>query len=70
MKHPFTRVIAIVLLFFVFSLYTQHECAAAERVALVIGINEYAHAPRLSNPRNDAYLVGRTLKSMGFDVSY
>ena len=69
MKHPFTRVIAVVWLLIVFSLYTQHRSAAAERVALVIGINEYAHAPRLSNPRNDAYLVGRTLKSMGFDVT-
>ena len=69
MKYLFIRVIAVVWLLFIFSLYTQHRCAAAERVALVIGINEYAHAPRLSNPRNDAYLVGRTLKSMGFDVT-
>ena len=69
MKYLFIRVIAVVWLLFIFSLYTQHRCAAAERVALVIGINEYAHAPHLSNPRNDAYLLGRTLKSMGFDVT-
>ena len=42
---------------------------AAQRVALVIGISEYIHAPRLPNPRNDADLVGRTLRTMGFDVS-
>lgn len=37
------------------------------RVALVIGNAQYAQAP-LSNPENDARLVGSTLKSLGFEV--
>lgn len=37
------------------------------RVALVIGNAQYAQAP-LSNPENDARLVGSTLRALGFEV--
>ncbi len=40
---------------------------AETRVALVIGNSEYASA-RLANPKNDAELMARTLKGVGFDV--
>ncbi len=40
---------------------------AETRVALVIGNGEYATA-RLANPKNDAELMARTLKSVGFEV--
>ena len=40
---------------------------ATRRVALVIGNAQYAQAP-LSNPENDARLVGSTLRALGFDV--
>lgn len=63
------RIVFVIWLLLVIGPYAQHGNAAAKRVALVIGINEYAHAPRLLNPRNDAHLVGRTLKSMGFAVT-
>ncbi|MGY8633873.1 caspase family protein [Bradyrhizobium sp. 14AA] len=40
---------------------------AEKRVALVIGNSAYKSAPRLSNPVNDASLVGGMLKKAGFD---
>ncbi|MGY8633876.1 caspase family protein [Bradyrhizobium sp. 14AA] len=40
---------------------------AERRVALVIGNSAYKSAPRLSNPVNDASLVGGMLKKAGFD---
>ncbi len=39
------------------------------RIALVIGNGAYAHAPKLANPANDARLIARTLRDMGFEVS-
>ena len=42
---------------------------AAERVALVIGNAQYAHAPRLANPLNDAADVGAALTRLGFAVT-
>lgn len=41
--------------------------SAETRVALVIGNGDYAIA-RLANPKGDAELMARTLKSVGFDV--
>ena len=43
--------------------------AAGGKVALVIGIGEYEHAPRLANPANDADLVARSLEAIGFEVT-
>ena len=42
---------------------------AQERVALVIGNAEYAHAPRLANPLNDAADVSAALIRLGFAVT-
>ncbi|MCP3477151.1 caspase family protein [Bradyrhizobium sp. CCGUVB1N3] len=41
---------------------------AEKRVALVIGNSAYKSVPRLSNPVNDAALVGGMLKKAGFDA--
>jgi uncharacterized caspase-like protein len=41
---------------------------ADKRVALVIGNSAYKSVPRLSNPTNDANLVGEMFKNSGFDV--
>jgi formylglycine-generating enzyme required for sulfatase activity len=41
---------------------------AAKRVALVIGNSTYQHTAKLSNPQNDANLMARTLRRLGFDV--
>ncbi|SFI58689.1 caspase family protein [Bradyrhizobium sp. cf659] len=40
---------------------------AEKRVALVIGNSAYKSVPRLSNPANDATLVGGMFKKAGFD---
>ena len=45
------------------------NASAASRVALVIGNAQYAHAPKLNNPRNDARDVGAALGRMGFTVT-
>ena len=42
---------------------------AQQRVALVIGNAQYAHAPRLANPLNDAADVGAALTRLGFRVT-
>ena len=42
---------------------------AAQRVALVIGNANYAHAPRLANPLNDAADIGAALARLGFAVT-
>ncbi|WP_162627617.1 caspase family protein [Erythrobacter sp. KY5] len=43
--------------------------ASGPRIALVIGNEEYAGSMgALSNPVNDAVLIGATLRSLGFDV--
>jgi len=46
-----------------------NAAAAEPRVALVIGNSAYAgDLPALPNPANDAKLMAKTLKSVGFDV--
>ncbi len=42
--------------------------SAGKRVALVIGNAAYTEIKSLPNPRNDADLMGRTLREVGFDV--
>jgi formylglycine-generating enzyme required for sulfatase activity/TPR repeat protein len=39
-----------------------------KRIALVIGNSAYQHTAKLSNPQNDATLMARTLRGLGFDV--
>jgi hypothetical protein len=41
---------------------------AANRVALIIGNSDYQHAGRLNNPKNDAVLADKALKSLGFET--
>jgi uncharacterized caspase-like protein len=42
---------------------------AGRRIALVIGNSDYRFTSPLSNPRNDAALMTRTLSAAGFDVT-
>ena len=42
--------------------------AAAKRIALVIGNSDYGHVVDLKNPVNDADLMEKTLKDVGFEV--
>src|SRR5262249_46212336 len=39
------------------------------RIALVIGNSDYTAVSRLPNPKNDAALMAKTLRSVGFDVT-
>ena len=41
---------------------------AERRVALVIGNSAYKSVPRLTNPVNDAALVGGMFRKAGFDI--
>ncbi|MCK1480404.1 caspase family protein [Bradyrhizobium sp. 197] len=53
------------LFFFILTCGSAH---AERRVALVIGNSAYKSVPRLSNPTNDAALVGGMLRKAGFDL--
>src|SRR5215467_15623009 len=44
------------------------QAVAERRVALVVGNAQYANAPALPNPRNDAMDIAGTLKKLGFEV--
>ena len=44
------------------------SAAASRRVALVVGVGEYAHAPALANTLNDARDVAAALTRLQFDV--
>ncbi|MDO6587949.1 caspase family protein [Salipiger sp. 1_MG-2023] len=45
-------------------------CAAAsERIALVMGVAQYAAIPQLANTVNDAHGIAATLSGIGFDVT-
>jgi len=47
---------------------TSNTPTAETRVALVIGNNAYAGRNALKNPVNDARLIARTLRGLGFEV--
>ncbi|MET0276730.1 MAG: caspase family protein [Pseudorhodoplanes sp.] len=67
MGRPLTRaVLAVALAAAVVFVCTSH--AAAKRVALVIGNNDYRGVSPLSNPANDAGDVAAALKRLNFEV--
>ena len=41
---------------------------SARRIALVVGISRYQFIPTLDNPKNDAGLMARTLRGLGFTL--
>jgi len=43
--------------------------AGDRRIALVIGNGAYAHVTALPNPPNDAHVVAKTLRDLGFEVT-
>lgn len=55
------------------TLYAAKPAAAApvseRRIALVIGNGAYTSAPRLANPPNDARLIAKNLRDIGYQVS-
>ena len=52
-----------------FIFLTAMSAAHAKRIALVIGNSAYENTSPLANPKNDADLVGKTLKRLGFEVT-
>ncbi|MBR0831525.1 caspase family protein [Bradyrhizobium manausense] len=57
-----------VVLLLISLLLTCGSAHAEKRVALVIGNSAYKSVPRLTNPTNDAGLIGGMLKRAGFDA--
>ena len=45
------------------------EAQAGKRIALVIGNSAYTAVSPLANPKNDADLMAKTLRSVGFEVT-
>lgn len=43
-------------------------CTSSKQVALVIGNSQYQSLNHLPNPKHDAHMVAKKLKSLGFDV--
>ncbi|MGE3628212.1 MAG: caspase domain-containing protein, partial [Hyphomicrobiales bacterium] len=62
------RIVAVTLLLLGLFAASLPAALAADKVALVVGNNQYAHAPRLLNPSRDARAIAGTLRSIGFDV--
>ncbi len=59
---------ALFFFVFVFVIGTASAVLAEKRVALVIGNGAYPSIGRLGNPPNDAKLMARTLRQLGFSV--
>ena len=57
------------LLLMVFALFAGTGTADARRVALVIGINDYAEVPSLQKAVGDARAMSATLRELGFEVT-
>ncbi len=43
--------------------------ASGDKIALVLGLSDYATLPFLDNPKNDATDMARTLNGIGFKVT-
>ena len=68
----------ILILFIIFTATIQaytlpdivKKVKTEQRIALIIGNNNYTHLPNLKNPLNDAKLMRETLKKNGFTILY
>src|SRR4051812_35719688 len=60
---------AVLAVWGVFALTTNHACAVEKRVALVVGNSDYKdQSLTLGNPKNDANAVADVLRSLEFEV--
>ncbi|MCP5081004.1 MAG: caspase family protein [Alphaproteobacteria bacterium] len=64
----FRSILAIAILFLGYTAQIT-ESQAARRMALLIGINEYEHIPKLEKAIGDVEAMGDKLRSLGFDVT-
>src|SRR6516225_11950009 len=51
------------------AVFMASEAQAGKRIALVIGNSAYTAVSPLTNPKNDADLMAKTLQSVGFEVT-
>ncbi|MDO9416199.1 caspase family protein [Pararhizobium sp.] len=58
----------LVILVFSAVALASAQAAPEKRIALIIGNSKYQALPPLSNPANDAKLMEKTLKSVGFET--
>ncbi|MEZ5774648.1 MAG: caspase family protein [Hyphomicrobiaceae bacterium] len=65
---PCSRLLAALALILLVLAGAAGPAGAEQRIALVIGNSAYSFGP-LTNPRNDAALMTRTLKGLGFQVT-
>jgi TPR repeat protein len=65
--HPTFATIYAALALAVTTVFAAHA-ESGRRVALVVGNGDYHFIPALTNPRNDARLIGETLKRLGFTL--
>jgi uncharacterized caspase-like protein len=66
-----SRILLVLLAFFASAIAAMglpDAALAQKRVALVIGNGAYQHAPKLTNPRNDATDMAAALKKHGIQV--
>lgn len=59
---------ALALILVVLTFVTGAPARAADGIALIIGSNEYLHAPKLKNARGDAERIAAVMKGIGFEV--
>lgn len=67
-KEVTMRAIGLTLLALVIATFLGTGAKAETRVALVIGNSSYSEISALSNPKNDAAVMTKTLKAVGFEV--
>ncbi len=68
-RSPSLAGLSLVLAFFALVAFaTAAPAFAAKRVALVVGNSTYRNVPRLENPANDAKLMAKTLRGLGFTL--
>lgn len=60
---------AVLAIWGIFALTTDHACAVEKRVALVVGNSDYKdQSLSLGNPKNDANAIADVLRSLDFEV--
>jgi hypothetical protein len=62
------RLLLVIALVQLSAMMMTAPALAGKRVALVIGNSAYRSVARLDNPTNDARLMAKTLRSLGFDL--
>jgi hypothetical protein len=72
MNTLFSKYLLVILIIFLFNFFDfsqiNKENSNTQRLALVIGNNDYIFGTKLKNAVNDADLVSKVLKSLNFEI--